>query len=155
MQSYLNYIFNCSTTALFYIFCCSTFCSSFLPLIPLSPSLLFSMLIFSCLLLCLFQSPRFRLSAVLFCRMCCCNYFCLLFYNLLDFSFFIAILYVMIQHQCCISHSLFCRPYSCFDQYPSGSLNIRLKPFLVFSPFLLFLPFSGIPVFLYQVLVLV
>ena len=85
----------------------------FLPLISLSPSLLFSMLIFSYLLLCLFQYPSFQLSVVLFCRKCF-----LFFYHLLDFSFFIAVLYVMIQHRCSILYSLFCTPYSYFHQYP-------------------------------------
>ena len=72
------------------------------------------------LLLCLCQSPRFLLSSVLFCRKCCCNFLFLFFYHLLDFSFFIAIFYVMMQHQCFILYSLFYRPYSCFHQYTCG-----------------------------------
>lgn len=38
----------------------------------------------------------------------------LFFYHIFVFWFFIAILYVKIQHQCCILYSLFYRPYSCF-----------------------------------------
>ena len=41
---------------------------------------------FSCLLLCLFQSPKFHVTDVLFCRKCCCISFFLFFFNcLLDF----------------------------------------------------------------------
>ena len=41
----------------------------------------------------------------------------LFFYHVLEFSFFITIFYVMLQHQCCMLYSLFCRPYSCFRKY--------------------------------------
>ena len=69
------------------------------------------------LLLCLFQFPRFRLFVVLLCRECSCNsFFFLFFHYLLDFSFFISIFCIMMQHDCCVLYSLFCRSYSCFYQ---------------------------------------
>ena len=91
----------------------------FLPLISFSPFFLFPMSIFACLLLYLFQSPGFGLPVVLFCKKCSCNSFFFLFsYHHLDFLIFINVLYVMAQHQCCIVYYLFCRPQSCFHQYP-------------------------------------
>ena len=125
MQSDPNYIFNCSTNAFFYIFVSSLHVIlfeillfllflqslSFLPLISLSTSLLFSMLIFSCLLLCLFQSPGFRLYMYyFFVESVVIPFFC----SFIIFLIFLSLLlYVMIQDQCCILYSL-CTCYSCF-----------------------------------------
>ena len=108
---------------------------SFLPPFSVSPSLLFVMLIFPCLLLCPFQSPRIRLFFVLSGKKCCCNYFSsssIIFVIFLSPSF-----YVMEQHQSSASnilYSLFCMPNSCYINIPgyvalTGSINILFKCF--------------------------
>ena len=112
MQSDLNYTFHCSTIAFFYVifsspllhilfFLSSLRLFSFLPLISLSPSRLFAMLIF------LFQSPGFQLSAFFFLVLISSSWFFILHLHSL-----------LIQHHCCVLYSLFCMPFSCFHHYP-------------------------------------
>ena len=73
---------------------------------------------FSNLLLCLFNLQRFDYLVYFLLESVAVILLFSFFYRLLDFSFFIANFYIMIQHQCCILYSLFCRLYSCFHQYP-------------------------------------
>ena len=134
IQSDLNYIFNFSTIAFFYVFLssllvifyCSTFCSSchfftyslfylwyHFPLHFFYPVWFF----LACYFVCSNLQGFFYLLQFLVENSVVILFF-LFFHHLLDFSFFISILYVMIQHQCCILYSLFCRLYSCFHLFP-------------------------------------
>ena len=79
---------------------------SFLPLISLSPSLLFAMLIFPCLLLCLFQSPRIRLFFVLSGKKCCCNYFSSS--SIILVIFFSPSLFFMLWNSIILSYFILC-----------------------------------------------
>ena len=130
MQFGLNYILNCSTIVFFMY--------SFLPHLSFSIVRHFFLTAISSLILFFtcditfsftsffhvdfFLSVTFSISISKVSAICCTFFveigFVILFhlfcYHLLDFSLFIAILYVMIQHQCCILYSLFCRPNSCF-----------------------------------------
>ena len=149
MQSDPNYIFNCSTNAFFYIFVSSLLVIlfeillfllflqslSFLPLISLSTSLLFSMLIFSCLLLCLFQSPGFQLYMYYFFVERVVIPFFLFFYYLLDFSFFITICYDTTSLLHIVFSVIHVIPVSInipVFNVLTDSLNMFLKLFLVF-----------------------
>ena len=82
---------------------------------------------------CLFQSPRFQLSAILFCRKCCCNYF---FLVLLSSSLFFFLHHYSLCYTTSMSYIVFfvlqVIPFSInisVNAILTGSLNILFKAF--------------------------